>query len=296
MGAYFIRTLRHFAFCVRDMFHPRAIRWRWLQKHHPRKSVITRLGKNLKVRIHPYDTIGKAIYVNRVFEMAESKFVTRFLKPGMVFFDAGANFGQYTLLAANCVGPNGTVHSFEPNTRMFTELRFNVELNGLTDVCTLNNLAIANTQGTAKLSQYEPGSEVYCSLGTHQRGKSPIIGNEEVKTTTFDAYISNKGLPHIDLIKMDIEGAELLALQGGENLLSQKKAPVIVLEISQKNASGFGYTVQHIWDFLEQLGYSIYNFNRRGRICGLAEPPSLNSNREDYVAFKEVHIQNACCL
>lgn len=287
MATILYRAFRHLACRVWDALNPRAMRWRWIQKHHPDKPIITRLGRSLKVRIYPHDVIGKAIYVNRVFEKAESRFVTKFLKPGLVFFDAGANLGQYTLLAARCVAIDGKVHSFEPSSRMFSELKYNVELNGISNICTLNNVAISDTEGTAKLSLYEPGAEVYCSLGAQHRGNASIIGDEVVKTTTLDTYVEEKSIDHVDLIKMDIEGAELLALRGGEHLLSQAHAPVIVLEMSSKNTRGFGYTVLDIWEYLEHLRYAIYYFDRRGNICGLAEPPLGSPKRENFVAIKK---------
>jgi len=241
------------------------------------------------VRIYPHDIIGEPIYVNGMFEPSECKFVMKFLTPGMVFFDVGANLGQYTLLAAQRVGREGQVHSFEPSSRMFAESKYNVELNVLSNICTLNKLALSNKVGTAKLSRYQPGAEVYGSLGTQCR-ESPIVGYEVVETTTLDTYVEKKGVDHIDLIKMDIEGAELLALQGSEHTLSKSIAPAIVLEMADINTIGLEYQATEIWDYLEQFGYQFYCFNKRGQISGLAQRPVDFSRYQDLVALKRPNV------
>jgi FkbM family methyltransferase len=257
-----------------------------MEKRHPDRAIITRLGRDLKVRIYPHDVIGRDIYVNGIFEKAESNFVTKFLMPGMVFFDVGANLGQYTLLAAHRVGTTGQVHSFEPSSRMFAELKYNVELNGFSNICTLNNVAISNNEGTARLSVYEPGAEVYASLGTQHRANTPIIGHECVKTITLDAYVEEQGIEHVDLIKMDIEGAELLALRGSQRILSQPIPAAILLEVADVNTIGFGYQAVEIWHYLEAMGYRIYAFDRHGHISGLAQRPVDFSKAQNLVALK----------
>jgi len=271
-----------------NLLNPRAIAWRYIKKRYPNKPIITKLGRDLKVRMYTHDVIGKDIYVNGMFEKAECRFVTKFLKPVIVFFDVGANLGQYTLLAAHRVGPAGQVHSFEPSTRMFTELKYNVELNGFSSICTLNNIALSNKEGAARLSVYEPGAEVYGSLGCHRREEGGFIvtGHEEVKTIRLDDYFEEAGIDHADLIKMDIEGAELLALQGSEHTLSKPIAPAIVLEMADINTVGFGYQATKIWDYLEMLGYHMYCFDRHGQISGLAQRPVDFSKERNLVALK----------
>ena len=281
------RIARSLVFRARNSLHPRAIIWKYLQTKHPDKPRIVRLGKDLKVRVYPYDVIGKRIFIDGLFEKEECRFVTGFLKPGMVFLDIGANIGQYTLLAAHQVGPTGQVHSFEPSGRMYSELQYNVGLNNLSDNCFLNQVAVSEKKGSARLSQYEPGAEVFGSLGNHRRMPRSIIGSEEVKTITLDAYVREQRIPKIDLIKIDIEGGELPALRGAEWILCQADAPTIVLEMSDINTVGFGYKALDIWDYLSEFGYCMYRFDRRGRICGLAERPVDFTQPQNLVAAKE---------
>lgn len=287
MKSFLYRAVRYVVIRAKNSVHPRAIVWNCLKKRYPDKPIITRLGKSLKVRIYPHDVIGKDIYVNRMFEKAECRFITKFLKQRMVFFDIGANLGQYTLLGAQRVGISGQVHSFEPNSRIFGELKFNVELNGLSDICILNNVAVSDKKGVARLSKYEAGGEVYGSLGSQDWAtNSSIVGYEEVRTITLDSYIKEHNIGHIDLIKMDIEGAELLAIRGAHQLFHQPDAPTIVLEMADVNTDGFGYKAIKIWDCLENLGYHMHYFDKCGNISGQAERPLDFVKAQNLVALK----------
>jgi FkbM family methyltransferase len=261
------RNLRRLAGQALQAAHPRSIAWRVNHAHGPVHPIITPLGwgGGLKVRIYSQDVIGEEVYRHKVFEAAEARLVTRFLQPGMVFLDVGANFGQYTLLAADRVGPAGQVHSFEPSGRMFGELSFNVELNRLGTRCTLNHVAVSESEGTARLSKYAAGAEVYGSIGKQQWEGQSIVGYEEVATCTLDQYVIERGIRHVDLIKMDIEGAELLALRGAEALLGRVDAPAIVLEMADINTVGFGYTAMDAWNYLESHGYRLFAFESHRR-------------------------------
>ena len=275
------RRVRSLTARIVDAVHPRSLAWQIRHAGRPVHAIITRIGRRggPKVRIYSHDVIAGEVYRHRVFEASEVRLVTRFLTPGMVFFDVGANFGQYTVLAAERVGPMGRVHSFEPNSRMFGELSFNVPLNKLERRCVLNRLALSDREGRAKLSQYEPGAEVYGSLGTQHRAESRIVAYEEVTTTTIDAYIAQHSIEHVDLIKMDIEGGELPALRGGECLLRRPDAPAIVLEMADINTAGFGYGALDTWDYLESFGYRMFAFDRRAALSPARRPENFQVDR-----------------
>lgn len=262
--------------------------WSYLRRRHPDRPLIVALGPDLRVRIYPKDVLGKYIYLDGVFEPECWNFVKGLLRPGMVVFDVGANLGQYTLLAAHCVGAQGHVHSFEPSQRIFTELQFNVELNGLSDRCVLNRLAVSDAPGTAKLSRYEEGAEVFGSLGVHERSEADIVGYEEVKTLTLDGYMEQHGIGRVDFIKIDIEGAELLALKGASRLLLRKDAPTILLEMGDVNTDGFGYKACEIWDHLVNLGYRMYSIASRGHSLQEADRPADFSRTLNVVASKVI--------
>ena len=269
-----------------DNMRPKSIAWKAKCRKGTLQPIITPLGNKLKVRIWTQDVIGRNIYVHGCFEPEMYRFVSHFLKPGMVFIDAGTNLGQYTVLAAQQVGATGHVHSFEPNPRMFGELQFNVGLNNFQERCILNELALSDSCGMAKLSRYEQGKEVYGSLGTHKREGGEIVGYDEVEMTTLDAYIEERSLSHVDLIKMDIEGAELPALKGTRKLLSRPSPPTIAIEVADENTKGFGYKATDIWDYLESFRYEMFLIDRKGRTINKADKPADFIKAQNLVAKK----------
>ncbi|MEP6714594.1 MAG: FkbM family methyltransferase [Terriglobia bacterium] len=203
----------------------------------------------------------------------------------MVFVDAGANLGQYTLLAAQRVGASGQVHSFEPSMRMFNELSYNVTLNSLNGICTLNNAALSNLEGTGRLSRYLPGAEVYGSLGRSADPYGRITGYDEVKVTTLDLYAQENAIKHIDMLKIDIEGAELPALRGAHSILGGEDGPAIIIEMADCNTAAFDYKAIEIWDYLVSLGYAWFAFDKRARLSPASRPGDFEAAR-NLVALK----------
>jgi len=91
---------------------------------------------------------------------------------------------------------------------------------------------------------------------------------------TLDDYCDKHEIRAIDLIKIDIEGGELLVLKGAERLLTKVDAPVILLEIAQVLCEGFGYQAKDVWDFLMARGYTMYAILRNGSI--IPAPPDIS--------------------
>jgi FkbM family methyltransferase len=166
----------------------------------------------------------------------------------MVFFDIGANMGYYTLIAAKKVGPTGRVDSFEPSPRMFNELKFNLELNKFNNVH-INNIALGDEPGVARLSRYDRGREVYGSLSTRSFPGATIIGYDEVALETLDNYMVKKGIKQVDMIKMDVEGAEFLVLKGA--VFFKLFTPHNYFELADINAVGLGSNAEEFWISLE---------------------------------------------
>ena len=245
--------------------HPKSLYWNYYCRHYPNNPLIVRIDKDLKARVWPGDVIGRSLYVEGFFERQEVQFIKRELQPGMVFFDIGANMGFYSLIAAKRVGDSGKVHSFEPNPRMFEELKYNIDLNGFTNV-KLNCLALADKTRVARLSRYERGKEVYCSLSNRSFPGANIIGYDDVQVETLYNYVKKIGINRIDLIKMDVEGAELMVLQGAQSLLESGIPRIIIFELAKINVTGFGYHCEEVLDLLRGFGYAIYQFDIDGSL------------------------------
>jgi FkbM family methyltransferase len=191
---------------------------------------------------------GKFIFAFREYYEPELGYLEKFLSPGKVFIDVGANFGVYTLIASRLVGETGRVFAFEPTAQSFEVLRQNIALNQISNVRAFQ-LALAEAKGKAWL--YYGWDPVGNSLGM-----DPLGGDkgEEVKIETLDNLLEEYSLDRVDAIKIDVEGAEELVLRGATRSLALHK-PVIIFEFNPGCADRLGLSPDGARDFLESLGY-----------------------------------------
>ena len=144
----------------------------------------------------------------------------------MTFVDVGANIGYYTVIGARLVGPTGRVHAFEPHLGIRAKLRDNIERNGFDNVV-VHGDAMAETTGTVAF---------FASAVDQNQGISSIIpgaGREAsapVPSVSLDDFAERIRPARVDLVKMDIEGAELQVIAGGHRTLAAADAPAIIFE------------------------------------------------------------------
>ncbi len=181
------------------------------------KMVVT---EGSKMYLDKKDTLLLSIYPN--FEPFETKIVKKYVKKGMTVVDAGANIGYYTLLLSRLVGPKGLVHAFEPGKENFELLKKNVELNKYKNT-KLNRAALSNKEGAIKLYLSETNPQDHRIVKDKETRKF-----EKVSAVTLDKYFGKKN--NVDFIKMDIQGAEILALEGAKKILSSSKKLKMILE------------------------------------------------------------------
>jgi FkbM family methyltransferase len=160
-------------------------------------------------------------YVRGDYEQPIQEAVARRLSPGMIFCDVGANAGFFSLLGAAIVGSKGAVISFEPHPETANQLRQQMAVNGCNNV-EIIEAAVCDKVGNAEFS--DDTVAVMASLTQIGGGRRTIT----VKTETLDSAFRLRPAP--DLIKIDVEGAEIDALRGGEQLIHRKK-PVLLVEI-----------------------------------------------------------------
>lgn len=186
------------------------------------------------------------MFLYGVFEISETRLVQSLLRPGMVFFDVGANIGYYSVIAARLVGSAGAVHAFEPNGAVREALQQNIRLNGLTNVV-VHSEAVSDRSG--EVTFYESSWAANQGISSMFPGDGRII-QTTVHARTLDEIASSIAPRRIDVIKMDIEGAERLAIQGGARLF-QDSAPALIFEASDLSTlsdllGSFGYHVRKI--------------------------------------------------
>ena len=196
--------------------------------------------------------VEKLIFVFRENYEAELAFLERALSPGKTFVDVGANLGIYALVASKIVGSSGRVIAFEPSQQSLFVLNENVAMNDLTNV-QIYPTAISEKAGRAFL--YHGPVPAQNSLGRDPR--QPPDG-EEVMTQTLDNALSEASVERVDVIKMDVEGAEELVVRGANKVVTAYR-PTIIFEINEEASARLGLSPRGAWDLLQRLGYKFFS-------------------------------------
>jgi FkbM family methyltransferase len=261
-------------------FTARRLIWhfRWAMTDAPQRL---KLGGSLEI-LAPKGGAGALIYYRGYSEPETAQFIKDFLKPGMVVWDVGAHIGEYTLLAAQSIGETGHVEAFEPSPRSRNYLNQNVRLNSLSNV-TVHRDAVSSQSGRAELI-IDPEPSM-CRL----RGKeheNETDNTVSVDTTTLDAF-RDRHTRMPNLVKVDIEGAEELALEGAVSLLDlpSEIAPVWVVEYAPENCQRFGYSATQIVSTFSTRGYQTYWISDTGKFISTAALPPWRTSG-NLVAFK----------
>ena len=203
--------------------------------------LVKKLG--FRIFINPRLTPVKWIEIIRkgAYERHFVKLFQKECKKGMTVVDCGAQYGYYSFIAAKLVGPKGKVFSFEPNPDCYSLLIKGIEANGFTNIVPVCK-AISNSNGSMKITQpyLVPMTDAHFSA----------------ETVTLDDFFKDYKRD-IDIIKMDIEGAEMFAVGGMTKLL--KTDLKIFLEHHPEHIKQFGGSPSDCLNELIRNGFKIYS-------------------------------------
>ena len=171
------------------------------------------------------------------------QWIDQYVKSGDIFYDVGANIGVYTILAASRTGTKGRVYAFEPHGANFARLLDNITANNLQQVVFPNNFALHDKEGFFPF--YYKSGEVGTS-DSQLSGKRDLTEDEngsqisELKyATTIDRLIDSGEIKAPHHIKIDVDGNELLILEGMSRLLSGPQRPrTIQVEMNDPHKTG----------------------------------------------------------
>lgn len=179
--------------------------------------------------------------------------LTRFLKPGGIFYDIGSNIGFFALIAARLVGPSGKVVAVEPVPRNAETIRRNVARNGFSNVQVLE-IALGSGAGMAELHvTRHPGGATLSTTDIPPDATGTIM----VQVATLDELALTEKLGRPQLIKVDVEGTELDVLMGMTRTLAEFR-PAVLFEIDAPNAEMLEAKSSPIRGFLEDRRYRIH--------------------------------------
>lgn len=210
-------------------------------------------GEGIPMFLNPSDRVITPQVRAGLFEVVETAYLPRILRPGDTFVDVGANVGYYTLLAAKLVGEGGRVFAFEPDPESFALLERNVRLNGFDNVV-LERKAASNEAGTLRLylaPENKGDHQIYPSRGEEREFV-------EVEAVTLDAYFAD--VPgRVDFVKIDTQGAEMAILEGMAGLL-ESDAIVLSVEFWPYGLREFGSDAPALLDFLLDRDFRLFDY------------------------------------
>jgi FkbM family methyltransferase len=247
------------------------------------------VARGHRLHVDPNDqVVAQGLLVHGTWEPFETELFEQALGPGMTVFCLGAHIGYYALLAARRVGPRGRVYAFEPAPESFRLLVKNVEANGYRNVVSVPK-AVSNVTGRATL--YLNAS----NTGDHRiyRGGEPRA-SLDVDAVRLDDWVRGAAVA-ADLVQMDLQGAEMLALEGMEELLARSPAVTIFTELWPDGLRLAGRSAEGYLARLTALGFrmSVIDEPRR-RLAPLAGAGDLDRYRD--VLGVESYALNLRCL
>lgn len=203
---------------------------------------------NMMISVYNKDTsVGAFLRLKGEYEPVNAQAFIDSIKPGATIVDIGANIGTFTLLAARAAGDKGQVHAFEPDPENLALLKQNIADNHFSQVSVV-----------PKAVGDQPGS-IYLEVEDKDKGGGQITHNQTglaVEMITLDAYAAAHQIKQIDVVKIDIEGAELLALKGAKQILSKSKGTVLFMEINPQASAAFGHGAEELIELLESYGFA----------------------------------------
>lgn len=211
---------------------------------------------------YPYRCFGGRIYIDitessmmlaRVrgkYEIEKHKAIRTFLKPGGIFIDVGANKGDFSLVAAKLLDKTGKVIAFEPESKNCKWITKSININGYKNI-SLYKIALSDHNGEAKL--YIGKKSGWHTLISSQKNRNS--DTIDVKVRTLDSYLKEISFCEpIDMIKIDVEGAELQVLRGAYQTLFRNKSLTLLIDIHPT----LGVDPKEVCYYLVKNGFSIF--------------------------------------
>jgi FkbM family methyltransferase len=230
-----------------------------------------------RLRFYPSVLSGELWY-NPELRIEDELFFQKYLRPGDMVIDVGANIGALTLQASIIAGQSGTVIAVEPHPRIFQYLMKNVNLNGAANV-RVYNCALGNTEGTIRFS--DGAMDDTNAVAKNENGLTvPLCRLDNLPIETAS----------IALLKVDVEGFEKFVFEGAERVLKATKC--IFFESWEENFRRYCYSSKNLIELLEHGGFSIYRISapstaeriRHGLISPICENLVAIRNVGDFIS------------
>jgi len=220
------------------------------------KPVVVTLPTGITMELDGRDMVTQTILTEGIWEPKVTEWVNSNVKPGDVFVDVGAHVGYYSLLAAKLVGESGKVVAVEPNPPTITRLERDIALNPFKNIV-VQKVACTDKETTLKFFQAPIENTGESSVDkTHAKE-----GNEiSVPGVPLDKIIQDLGIKRVDMVKIDVEGAEMMVLGGMTNIITTYH-PKFSIELKDDLLKNMGSSLADAKALFLRNGYTIQAFD-----------------------------------
>jgi len=231
---------------------PRDSDFRWYRDH---------WGSELL--LHPHYFLDYQIMAFGEYEPSVHRLIERIVRPGMVCIDGGANIGSLTLHLASLVGQSGQVFAFEPMPHLASRLRKNIARSSAASSISVQQCALSRAVGACTLNAAPDTHPNQGMASLRNRNNAHLVSKIDVETTTLDKFVDSRALERLDLIKLDVQGAEPWVIEGGIRTL-KRFSPDVITEISPTDLESFESSPSQLIRLFNAIGYDCFSFNDRG--------------------------------
>jgi FkbM family methyltransferase len=246
-------------------------------------------GTPVRIRLHSDgdDAIANLTYWKGIegWEPETAKTLAMVAPRCSTVFDIGANTGYHSLLVA-AVSSSTTVHAFEPVSPVFDQLARNVKLNRLGNIV-LHEQALSDVSGRVRI--HIPRQHGVLPL---QASLLPYVGHDgieeqDIEVTTVDSVVEEHHIPRVDLLKLDVEGAEHLVIAGAGSTLRRDR-PLVICEVLSDTPG-----VAEVQEALRHHDYSFFLFTKFGLERTMALKPHPQGRALNYLCAHPDRLEEA---
>jgi len=216
------------------------------------KPIVARTRSGMTMELDSRDLVSQTILMTGMWDPKVTAFVDGNLHPGDVFIDVGAHVGYCSLLASRAVGAEGKVIAVEPNPPTIARLERNIRLNHADNIVVRK---VASTDAETTLRFFQAGVE---NTGRSSVNQNHARGGSEISVAgvPLDRMVQSLGLSRVDLVKIDVEGAEMQVLAGMTDILARYR-PKIVVELRFEFLENMGSSLAAAEAFFRANGYTL---------------------------------------
>ncbi len=272
-----LRTYGRVAFNGRGTYRLARMSRRLIPRQRWRAEFPTSEGLRFDLDLSTYPDCCMAF---GLYELDVARLIRRSLRPDDHFVDGGANIGYFTAIAAHCVGPGGRVDAFEPEPQNRARLEANLARNGLTRRVHVHAAALSDRAGAARIHLFRGAT---CNHGCSSLFDPDNASAQSATVPTLRLDETLRGTTP-RLIKLDVEGAEPLAVEGMGSLLNRQNAPLLIIEYNRRTARLAGFEPREWIDRLHaiQPNYALHVISGR--------PRRLKPDRPELAGLEEANL------